>query len=159
MTPTQESPSALPLLSQEHSIRTTDSGAIDRFVTEIYALMDPALKKQGFVNPEFRIPLALHEAVVNAWKHGNQKDAHKAVTVRWRLNENLVLEVMDQGLGFDSRATADPRADENICKSCGRGIAIITYLADQVSWQDHGRHLIATFGKTPPQDKHTTIPS
>jgi len=136
-------------LSQEHSIRTADSAEIDRFVSAIYAMMEPALKKQRFVNPESWIILALHEAVVNAWRHGNGTARDKAVTVRWRLNGNLVLEVLDEGEGFDFRAVSDPRACENIDSPCGRGIAIIACLADQVSWQDHGRHFIASFGKTP----------
>lgn len=135
--------------SQEHSIRTADSAEIDRFVSAVYAVMEPALKKRHFVNPESWIILALHEAVVNAWRHGNEQDGSKAVTVRWRLNGNLVLEVLDQGKGFDSGAVRDPRACENIGNPCGRGIAIITCLADQVSWLDQGRHLIASFGKTP----------
>lgn len=155
MTPTQEPPSVQPLLCQEHSIRTADSGEIDRFVAEVYAMMEPALIRQRFVDPQFRITLALHEAVINAWQHGNEKDRNKAVTVRWRVKEDLVLEVMDEGKGFDFRATSDPRADENVCRPCGRGIAIISYLADHVSWQDQGRHLTASFGKTPPHGKES----
>lgn len=139
--------------TQEHSIRTADSGEIDRFVAEVYAMMEPALTKQGFVNPQFRITLALHEAVVNAWQHGNEKDRNKAVTVRWRIKEDLVLEVMDEGGGFDFQATSDPRSAENVCRPRGRGIAIITYLADHVSWQDQGRHLTASFGRTPAREK------
>ena len=101
MTPTQAPPPAPPLLCREHSISTANSGEIDRFAAEIYATMEPALMQQHFINPEFRINLALHEAVINAWRHGNRKDPGKAVTVRWQINEHLVLEVMDQGAGFD----------------------------------------------------------
>lgn len=147
MTPRQTPPSAPPLLCREHAIRPADRTEIDRFVREIYAAMEPTLIKQGFVNPQFRINLALHEAVVNAWLHGNEEDRSKTVTVRWQLKEDLILEVMDEGRGFDFQAIADPRADKNIGKPCGRGIAMITYLADQVSWQDQGRHLIAFFGR------------
>ncbi|PKN21950.1 MAG: hypothetical protein CVU68_05805 [Deltaproteobacteria bacterium HGW-Deltaproteobacteria-3] len=153
MTPTQAPPAAPPLLCREHSIRTADSGEIDRFVAEVYATMEPALIQQHFINPEFRINLALHEAVINAWRHGNRKDPGKAVTVRWRVNEHLVLEVMDQGAGFDFQSIKDPRADENIRKSHGRGIAIIIHLADQVSWQDQGRHLIASFCRISTREK------
>lgn len=145
MTPTQETPPAPPLLGREHSIRTADNGEIDRFVAEVYATMEPALIQHHFINPEFRINLALHEAVINAWRHGNRKDPGKTVTVRWRVKEHLVLEVMDQGAGFDFQALKDPRTDENIRRSNGRGIAIIIHLADHVSWQDQGRHLIASF--------------
>ncbi|MCX5865660.1 MAG: ATP-binding protein [Deltaproteobacteria bacterium] len=150
MTPTH----AQPLLCQEHSIHAADSAEIDRFISEVYTTMEPALIKQGFVNPQFRINLALHEAVVNAWLHGNEKDRSKTVTVRWRVTKNLVLEVLDQGSGFDFLTIADPRADKNICRPCGRGIAIITYLADQVSWQDQGRHLIASFDRISPTKKN-----
>ncbi|MFA6498051.1 MAG: ATP-binding protein [Desulfurivibrionaceae bacterium] len=159
MTPTQEPPSGPPLLCQEHSIHTADSAEIDRFVTEVYVMMEPALKTQGFINPKFRINLALHEAVVNAWRHGNQKDPNLAVTVRWRINEDLVLEVLNEGEGFDFQSITDPRACENISRSCGRGIAIIAYLADQVSLHDRGRHLVASFGRVSAQDKKAATPT
>ncbi len=159
MTPTQESPPAPPLLYREHAIRTADSGEIDRFVAEVYATMEPALIQHHFINPEFRITLALHEAVINAWRHGNRKDPGKAVTVRWRVNEHLVLEVMDQGAGFDFQSIKDPRTDENIRRSHGRGIAIILHLADQVSWQDHGRHLLASFARVPGREKKPSLPA
>lgn len=150
MTPTQ----AQPLLCQEHSIRAADSTEVDRFVSEIYTAMEPALMRQGFATPQFRITLALHEAVVNAWLHGNNKDPDKTVTVRWRVADDLVLEVLDQGRGFDFLAIADPRTEENVGRPCGRGIAMISYLADQVSWQDQGRHLIASFGRISPKGKN-----
>lgn len=152
MTPRQTPPAAPPLLCREHAIRPADSGEIDCFVSEIYVAMEPALIKQGYVNPQFRINLALHEAVVNAWLHGNGEDRSKTVTVRWQLKDNLVLEVLDEGRGFDFRAIADPRVDENIRNPSGRGIAMITYLADQISWQDQGRHLIVSFNRTPAHD-------
>lgn len=159
MTPNEKPPSAPPPLCREHTIRPADSGEIDRFVREIYAAMEPALAEQRFLNPEFRITLALHEAVVNAWQHGNEKDRNRTITVRWRVQEELVLEVLDQGSGFDFRALADPRAGENIGRTCGRGIAIITYLADRVSWQDQGRHLLASFGRTPPPKEKIAPPA
>jgi anti-sigma regulatory factor (Ser/Thr protein kinase) len=134
-------------LSQEDSIRTEKSAEIDGFVAAVYARMEPALKRQHFVNPEFRITLALHEAVINAWRHGNGEDRRKTITVRWQINGALVLEVMDEGSGFDFNTISDPRAPEHISNPRGRGIAIITYLADQVSWQDGGRHLVASFGR------------
>lgn len=154
MTPPQTPPADPPLLCRgEHTIRPADSGEIDCFVREIYAAMEPALTKHCFVNPKFRIDLALHEAVVNAWLHGNEKDRNRTVTVRWQLQEDLVLEVMDEGRGFDFQTIADPRAEENIGRPCGRGIAMITYLADRVSWQDQGRHLVASFGRISTREK------
>lgn len=149
MTPDPPLPPPHSPLFQEHSIHPATSADIDGFITAVYSMMEPALQKHRFVDPEFRIPLALHEAVLNAWRHGNRKDHTKAVMVRWQVGEELLLEVIDQGEGFDFHAISDPRECGNVRNSSGRGIAIITYLAKEVSWRDQGRHLVVSFARTP----------
>ena len=53
----------------------------------------------------FAVRLALEEAVVNAIKHGHQHDPAKVVRVAYRVSpERVVLEVEDQGAGFDVEA-------------------------------------------------------
>ncbi|MGV1099082.1 ATP-binding protein [Thiovibrio sp. JS02] len=147
---TEANSSPPPRPCREHTIRTSDHARIDRFLAEIYAAMEPALLAQNFVDPEFRISMVLREAVVNAWLHGNRKNRAKKVTVRWQIKkEELTLEVIDQGKGFPLQSIPDPRACENIGRSRGRGIAIITCLADRASWQDRGRHLTAVFARLP----------
>jgi serine/threonine-protein kinase RsbW len=74
----------------------------------------------------FAVRLALEEAVVNAFKHGNECDPGKQVRLRYRVEEDHVLtEVEDEGAGFDPHAVPDPRDPENLERSCGRGLFLM----------------------------------
>ena len=74
----------------------------------------------------FAVRLALEEAVANAVKHGHQGDPAKRVRVGYRVRADRVLmEVEDQGAGFDPRRVADPRDPENLDKPCGRGLLLM----------------------------------
>src|SRR5947209_2080167 len=49
----------------------------------------------------FAVVLALHEAAVNAVRHGNRADPTKQVRVSYLVRPTeVILEVEDQGLGF-----------------------------------------------------------
>jgi hypothetical protein len=73
---------------------------------------------------------------INAIKHGNNMDADKMVEVEFEQNaENFRIRVRDQGLGFDWTQTADPRADENLFLSNGRGIFFMKHFVDMVAFQ------------------------
>ncbi len=63
----------------------------------------------------FAIRLALEEALVNAVKHGNRGDPAKEARLRYFGNNELVLlQVEDDGLGFDPAGVPDPLAPENL---------------------------------------------
>ncbi len=71
----------------------------------------------------FAVRLALDEAIVNAVKHGNRGDPGKAVRVRYQVTpESFLVEVEDEGEGFDPRQVPDPLAPENLERSSGRGL-------------------------------------
>lgn len=91
-----------------------------------------ALSHAGFPEKEiFRLHLALEEAIVNANKHGHQGDWSIPLTVRYHVNENgVVVEIEDQGLGFDPDQVPDPLAPENLERPSGRGLLLMrTYLS------------------------------
>src|SRR5262245_48957037 len=59
----------------------------------------------------FSVRLAVDEAVVNAIKHGHGGDTSKHVTVRYKVDEEQIeVEVEDQGPGFDAADIPDPCA-------------------------------------------------
>jgi len=79
--------------------------------------------------------LALHEASVNAIKHGNRMDAAKIVRVIFSIRPGeLEVTVTDQGSGFDASRLEDPRAPKNIEKTSGRGLFLMRNFVDQVSF-------------------------
>lgn len=86
------------------------------------------------------VGVAVRESVVNAIKHGNQNDHRKRVFVEFRSEphghpDQLVIQVEDQGEGFDPESLANPLAPENILKSSGRGIFLIRSFMDDVVLQ------------------------
>jgi serine/threonine-protein kinase RsbW len=63
----------------------------------------------------FGMRVALEEAIVNGFKHGNQCDPGKAVRVRCRVNARRPLaDVEDEGSGFDPTEVPDPTRPENL---------------------------------------------
>ncbi len=84
------------------------------------------------------VPVALTEALSNAILRGNREDPTKQVRVVARVDsERLVVEVRDQGLGFDlDRCMLDPTTPENVDREDGRGLFLMRKLMDNVERLD-----------------------
>jgi serine/threonine-protein kinase RsbW len=83
----------------------------------------------------FAIETAVREAVTNAVVHGNKEDGAKQVELVLNcLETRVVIEVKDQGEGFDPNVVPDPTAAENILKTSGRGIFLMRTFMDEVQW-------------------------
>src|SRR5690349_6967613 len=72
------------------------------------------------------VSVAVRESVINAIKHGNHEDPAKHVTIEFRLTPDFhptefVVEILDEGAGFNPDAVANPLEPENVLKSSGRG--------------------------------------
>jgi len=82
------------------------------------------------------IALAAREAFINAVKHGNGMDDAKLVEVEFERNESRFrIWVRDQGAGFEWDKTADPRAEENLARTSGRGIFFMKSFVDTVAFE------------------------
>ena len=84
------------------------------------------------------VSVAVRESVINAIKHGNKEDRRKQVTVEFLLSprakpEEFVVEVLDEGEGFDPEVVANPLDAENVLKSSGRGIFFMRSFMDDVT--------------------------
>jgi len=87
----------------------------------------------------FDIKLCIEEAVRNAIVHGNHSDKRLVVRVTYRVEENrLVIEVEDEGVGFDHHGVADPTLTPHIMKNSGRGVYLIRKLMNGVMYNDIG---------------------
>ncbi len=94
----------------------------------------------------FDMTLAVHEAVVNAILHGNRKDPDKRVEIAHACqNGAMTVCVKDEGSGFDVQRGME-RAQEDPCptSTCGRGLLLMTSLADEVSYNDAGNEVRLT---------------
>jgi serine/threonine-protein kinase RsbW len=112
-----------------------------RTADEVPALLD----ELGTVLEEFNYPkkhqfavrLALEEAMVNAVKHGNRGDPNKKAQLRYLVDPgSLLVEVEDEGAGFDPAAVPDPLAPENLERPSGRGLFLIRRY---MTWMEHNK--------------------
>lgn len=90
------------------------------------------------------LPVALTEALSNAILRGNREDPAKSVRVRAELTaERLVVDVSDEGVGFDLAAcTADPTAAGNIMREDGRGLFLMQKLMTRVERFTDGGNVV-----------------
>jgi len=86
------------------------------------------------------VPVALTEALSNAILRGNRGARDKHVRVRAVVSDTaLVLEVADEGAGFDLDAcTVDPTSPANLEREDGRGLFLMRSLMDRVERYEAG---------------------
>ena len=104
-------------------------------------LLDQLIEPVTCVLTAQRVQLGLHEALVNAVRHGNAEDAAKRVRVRRILTPHwLVWQVQDEGTGLPVQKRygilpSDPDAVS------GRGLYLIHQCFDDVRWSRRGNRL------------------
>ncbi len=87
----------------------------------------------------YAVRLALAEALGNAVRHGHRGDPALPVRVRHHVDARRVLvEVEDQGPGFDPAAVPDPTAAENLERPSGRGLFLMRRYVDWVRYNGRG---------------------
>ena len=83
---------------------------------------------------QFFIGLAIREILINAMKHGNRFDPGKKVGFEVSVDgQDLIMDVTDQGAGFELAAVPDPLRPENLERLSGRGISMARKIMDEVS--------------------------
>jgi len=91
-----------------------------------------------------KILVAVLEAVNNAIAHGNKFSPDKFVDISLKCRrEKLTVIVKDNGSGFSPKNVPDPTLPENIEKISGRGVFLMTKLADEIKFNKKGN--IVTF--------------
>jgi len=87
----------------------------------------------------FSIKLALEEAVVNAIRHGNGLDPEKNVTVRFNIDhDKTVIEIQDEGPGFNPDKVPDPTVEGNLDQPSGRGLMLMAAYMDKIEFENPG---------------------
>jgi len=82
---------------------------------------------------QYRIGLAVHEGVMNAFQYGNQQRRERKIHLTFELHEDkLVVHIVDQGAGFRIEDVPDPREDENVLEDSGRGVLLMKAFMDEV---------------------------
>ena len=88
-----------------------------------------------------KVELGLHEALVNAVRHGNSENPQKQLRVRRILTPHwLIWQVQDEGCGFPSTARA-AELPRSVDAQHGRGLFLIHQCFDDVRWSRRGNRL------------------
>lgn len=93
-----------------------------------------------------RMTTVVIEAVNNAILYGNVSDPEKFVTVEFYHSDKFYeFVVSDEGDGFDYTNIPDPTLPENLEKESGRGLFLMTTLADDVVFENCGSKVVMRF--------------
>jgi serine/threonine-protein kinase RsbW len=121
-----------------------------RLVDVVHTASEAMAGIAGFDEDDaLNVGIAVREAVINAIIHGNKRDASRTVDVNLQARPGSIrARVRDQGVGFDSAATPDPTAGDNLMRSSGRGILVIRAFVDSVDFKfREGRGMEVTLKK------------
>ncbi len=102
------------------------------------------LRPLGYTEKElFGIRLATEEALVNAIRHGNREDPAKTVHVRYFLSvQQFMIEIQDEGNGFDPDGIPDPLAPDNLERPGGRGVFLMRHYMSWVQYNETGNCVV-----------------
>ena len=100
-------------------------------------LLEPINNSPG----TYLIKLGLHEALVNAVKHGNKLDPTKSIRVRRIITPNwCIWQIQDQGNGLEIKKR-NYKLPKKINSVNGRGLYIINECFDDIRWSNKGNRL------------------
>lgn len=93
-----------------------------------------------------KILVSTLEAVNNAILHGNNSDPLKIVIIEILFKSNqLKIKITDQGIGFVPKNLPDPTIPENIEMVNGRGVFLMSRLADKIMYSKKGNAVTMIF--------------
>jgi len=109
--------------------------------------IDEATNEIGISQDNYgKILVSALEAVNNAILHGNQSDPLKFVEMEIVFkNNDLRIKVIDEGSGFRPDDVPDPTSAENLEVLNGRGVYLMSKLADKIKYSKKGNAVTMTF--------------
>ena len=108
---------------------------------QLAPLLELLVEPVGCEMTSQKVELGLHEALVNAVRHGNSENPQKQLRVRRILTPNwLIWQVQDEGCGLPptDRAAELPLS---VAAQHGRGLFLIHQCFDDVRWSRRGNRL------------------
>ena len=106
------------------------------------------------------LAVALAEALSNAAIHGNELDPRKSVRIRVSVLPGVraVIDVKDQGRGFELSRLSDPTHAERLLAPGGRGVFLMRKLVDRVEYLDGGSRVLLCVEHRPRAEAQAEAP-
>lgn len=93
-----------------------------------------------------KIMVSTMEGVNNAIMHGNKSEPEKLVDIEIEFKKNeLKIKISDEGEGFRPQDIPDPTMPGNIEMLNGRGVFLMSHLADEINFSTKGNEVTMTF--------------
>jgi len=136
------------------STETTIKYENEIIFSSVFTNISYAEKIINNINDNYPIPdilsgnilLALSEAINNAIVHGNKFNKDKLVYVLYKVtNQQLIIEVKDEGEGFNPNELPDPTSPDNLEKLYGRGVFLIISLSDKTEFEYQDGQIVRMF--------------
>ncbi len=90
----------------------------------------------------FAVRTAMEEALANAMLHGNNNEPGRAIKLEFSADATaIVIEVEDEGRGFDPGSVPDPTRPENVDIPSGRGIMLMKVYMTEVEFLSPGNRV------------------
>lgn len=81
------------------------------------------------------LAIAVTEIVGNSISHGNKGDKNKKVKIKFEYHDDMIIvQIEDEGKGFNVENIKNPLDPENLLKESGRGIFIVRALMDEIKF-------------------------
>ena len=125
----------LKIESRQNSLRIVEK-AIDEVTVELGISQDSYGK----------ILVSTMEGVNNAIMHGNKSIPEKLVNIEFNFKDDeLKIKIIDEGNGFKPQEVPDPTLPQNIEELNGRGLFLMTHLADEIKYSKKGNSVTMIF--------------
>jgi len=106
-------------------------------ITRTVQKFDQLLENHNYCSSRTKSELAtaLSEALANAIIHGNKINPEKFVDLKIMIyKDRMIMMIKDKGSGFNYEELPSPLKPENIKKTTGRGVYLMSVLVDKVKF-------------------------
>ena len=96
---------------------------------------------RSYVDDEDPLMMGLHEMLINAFEHGNQRDENKSINCKVEIfSDYIKIKIADEGTGFEKKDEINMVLDDSFAER-GRGIAMTNLIYDNILYNDIGNEV------------------
>jgi serine/threonine-protein kinase RsbW len=130
---------------REERVIDNDRDAIEGCITRVTALMEAMAYPATSM---FAMRLAMEEAIVNGFKHGNKEQPGSTVRVQWEATpDEVTVSVEDSGPGFSPDQVPDPTEPDRLEIPSGRGLMLMRAYMTRIWHNERGNQVTMVYAR------------
>lgn len=127
-----------------------DRAAIEACIVGVTRLMDDMAYPS---TSAFAVRLAMEEAIVNGFKHGNKDQPGSTVRVQWSVTPDAVqISIEDSGPGYSPDAVPDPTEPDRLEIPSGRGLMLMRAYMTRIWHNEIGNQVTMVYARPSDDD-------